>query len=234
MAKTTEKNKKSQKKSLVSLINKPILKQKIVYSDAEKALQDFNFDDYTKVSYEDQTKLFNALKTMFVKLREDSEFMSQQEFETKYVDYLVELLELAVTGNVSAMDYLCFMYKKGIDGVMPVNLTLAHKWGMLAIANGSKLSVDRLRMFITPVLEFVEDSDLDIDYMLDRYDVEDKDAAYFIAQTFAGLYNPRMNITLLNMSREEPIALDSNFQKFMFDANAKRDEVLPDLLKYLK
>lgn len=232
MAKITNKNK--TKKSLVSLIKKPILKQKLVYSDAENALKDFNFDDYTKVSYEDQTKLFNAIKSMFVKLREDSEFMSQQEFETKYVDYLIELLELAVTGNVTAMDYLCFMYKKGIDEVMPVNLTLAHKWGMLAIANGSKLSVDRLRMFITPVLEYVEDSDLDIDFMLDRYDVADQDAAYFIAQTFAGLYNPRMNITLLNMSREEPVSFDSNFQKFMFDANAKRDEVLPDLLKYLK
>lgn len=233
MAKITEKNKKTSK-NLTSLIKKPILKQKIAYNEAENVLKDFSFDDYTKVSYEDQTKLFNALKTMFVKLRENSEFMSEQEFQTKYVDYLVELLELAVTGNVTAMDYLCFMYKKGIDGVMPVNLTLAHKWGMLAIANGSKLSVDRLRMFITPVLEFVEDSDLDIEYMLDRYDVEEQDAAYFIAQTFAGLYNPRMNITLLNMSREEPISIDSNFQKFMFDASAKRDEVLPDLLKYLK
>ena len=223
-----------KRRELMSSIKKPILKQKIAQNDMEKALEGFNFDDYSKVSYEDQTKLFNALKTTFVKLREKSEFMEESEFETEYVNYLIELLNLAVTGNVSAMDYLCFMYKKGVDGVMPVNLTLAHKWGMLAIANGSKLSVDRLRMFLTPVLEYVEDSDLDIDFMLDRYEVKDADAAYFIIQTFAGLYNPRMDITLLNMAREDPASSDSNFQKFMFDANKKRDEVLPDLMKYLK
>ena len=89
-------------------------------------------------------------------------------------------------------------------------------------------------MFIMPVLEYVDDSGIDIDYMQKRYDVKDEDVAYFIAQTFAGLYNPRMDITLLNMAREDPISLDSNFQKFMHDANAKREEVLPDLLKYLK
>ena len=230
MAKTTEKC----KRSFANLIKKPVLKQRVANNDMENALSNFSFDDYTKVSYEDQTKLFNTLKTMFVKLRENGEYMDEREFEAKYADYLIELLELAVTGNVTAMDYLCFIYKKGVDGIMPANLTLAHKWGMLAIANGSKLAVDRLRMFIAPVLEFVEDSDIDIDFMLDRYDVEDQDAAYFIAQTFAGLYNPRMNITLLNMSREEPITTDTNFQKFMFDANKVRDEVLPDLLKYLK
>ncbi len=232
MAKTTKEN--TTQKSKIKLIQKPILKQRDVGSDIENSMVKFNFEDYSKVSYEDQTKLFNAIKSTFVQLREQSEYMEQQEFEAKYVDYLVELLDLAVTGNVSAMDYLCFMYKKGVDGAIPVNLTLAHKWGMLAIANGSKLSVDRLRMFITPVLEYVEDSDVDIGYMMDRYDVEDADAAYFVAQTFAGLYNPRMDITLLNMAREDPIPLESNFQKFMIEASKKRDEVLPDLLKYLK
>ncbi len=231
MAKTTEKNEKTQKRSFVDLIKKPVLKQKV--NVFENALN-FDYRDYTKISYDDQSKLFNALKTMFVKLRENSEFISQEEFEATYVNYLVELLDLAVTGNVSAMDYLCFMYKKGIDGVIPMNLTLAHKWGMLAMANGSKLSVDRLRMFITPVLEYVDESDIDIEYMQKRYDVKDEDVAYYIAQTFAGLYNPRMDITLLNMAREEPVSYDSNFQKFMHDANEKRDEVLPDLLKYLK
>lgn len=219
-------------KKFFNMIKKPILKQKQGKFDA--AMQGFNFDDFSKVSYEDQTKLFNTLKGMFVSLREKSEFMSQEEFEATYVDYIVELLNLAVTGNVSAMDYLCFIYKKGIDGVIPANLTLAHKWGMLAIASGSKLSVDRLRMFVTPVLEYVDDSDIDLDYMQKRYDVNDSDVAYFIVQTFAGLYNPRMDITLLNMAREEPISFDTNFKKFMIEANEKREEVLPDLLKYLK
>ena len=233
MAKRT--NKLTEQNRFVELIGRPILKQRIRQKAGfEEATKGFSFDDYTKVSYEDQTKLFNALKSKFIALREKSEYISQEEFNQKYVDYIIELLDLAVTGNVTAMDYLCYMYKKGIDDVIPANLTFAHKWGMLAMANGSKLSVDRLRMFITPVLDYVEDSNIDLYKMIKSYDVAEEDAAYFVAQTFAGLYNPRMNITLLNMSREDPISFESNFQKFMFDANKTREEVLPDLLKYLK
>ena len=222
----TKANKKLQ-------ITEPVLKQKLIENE-EQELPSFNFEDYSKVSYEDQTKLFNSLKQMFLALREEEQYMDEASFEKKYVDYLLELLNMAVTGNVSAMDYLCFLYKKGIEGVLPMNLTLAHKWGMLAIANGSKLSVDRLRMFILPVFEFIEDSDLDIEYMMDRYDVKDGDAAYFIAQTFAGIYNPKMGITLLNMAKENPASIETNFQKFMYDATNARQQVEEELLKYLR
>lgn len=230
-------NKTAKKKVLkTDLITKPILKQKPKKPSTELSdnAPKFNFEDYTKVSYEDQTKLFNGIKSMFVALREKSEYMDEASFEQKYVDYLLELLDMAVTGNVTAMDYLCFLYKKGIDGILPMNLTLAHKWGMLAIANGSKLSVDRLRMFMLPVLDFVEDSNLDIEFMMDRYDVSDGDAAYFVCQAFAGVYNPRMGISLLSMAKEDPASTDTNFQKFMIEATKVREEVLPDILKYLK
>ncbi|MBR1925675.1 MAG: hypothetical protein IJ837_02345 [Clostridia bacterium] len=228
-------NKNEEQKNKISSIKAPVLKRrKITEAERTNELPKFNFDDYTNVSYEDQTKLFNGIKEMFAELRENSKFMEEQAFNQKYISYFVELLDMAVTGNVTAMDYLCYVYKKGIDGILPSNLTLAHKWGMLAIANGSKLAVDRLRMFITPVFEYVDDTNIDIEYMADRYDVQEEDIAYFIAQMFAGLYNPRMGISLLEMSRQEPAVVDTNFTRFMNEATKVRSQVLPDLMKYLK
>ena len=222
-------------KNKISAIKAPILKKrKLTATEQTNDIPKFNFEDYTQVSYEDQSKLFNGIKEMFASLRENSKYMEEQEFAQKYINYFIELLDMAVTGNVTAMDYLCYTYKKGIDGILPANLTLAHKWGMLAIANGSKLAVDRLRMFMTPVFDYVDDRDIDFEYMADRYDVAEQDIAYFIAEMFAGLYNPRMGISLLNMSREEPAAEDTNFTRFMNEATKVRSQVLPDLIKYFK
>mgnify|MGYP007068176672 CR=1 FL=1 len=216
-------------------ITAPILKRrKVVEKTPEIVLPEYNFDDFTKLSVDDQTELFNAIKNVFVKLREDAEFMDTETFEHKYYGNLYEVFNLAVTGNVAAMDFLCYAYKKGMEDGLPVNLTFAHKWGMLAIENGSKLSVDRMRMFLTPVFEYIEYSDIDLDRMMERYDVPDGEAIYFVAETFAGIYNPKMNISLLQMSKENPGDNDSNFQKFIFEANKKRQEILPEVLKYLE
>lgn len=230
----------SAKKKQDTIISAPILKARKVEENInlknqiEKQIDKFKFDDFTKLSADIQTELFNSIKNVFVNLRENANYMNLETFEAKYYGAVLEVVSLAVTGNVAAMDYLCYVYKKGMEGVLPMNLTLAHKWGMLAIANGSKLSVDRMRMFLTPVFEYVENSDLDIELMMKNYDIADGEAIMFVAETFAGLYNPKMGITLLEMAKENPASTDSNFQKFLFDANKKRDEVLPEMMKYLE
>jgi len=212
----------------------PVLKKRKKLEEQKSIkLPEFNFDDFSKLNFDEQTDLFNAIKEVFADLRENGKYMDINSYQSIYFNSLIDVLNLAVTGNVAAMDFLCYAYKKGMENALPVNLTLAHKWGMLAIANGSKLSVDRLRMFLTPIFDYVESSDIDLDLMMTRNEIPDGDAAFFVAETFAGLYNPKMNITLLNMSKEAPASEDSNFQKFLFDANKVRDQILPDLNKYL-
>lgn len=224
-----------QKKELRSFnVTVPVLKKRAKAEVQQQVdLPEYDFDDFSKLDFDQQTELFNAIKESFADLRENAQYMEANSYQNKYFNFLIEVLNLAVTGNVAAMDFLCYAYKKGMEDALPVNLTMAHKWGMLAIANGSKLSVDRLRMFLTPIFDYVENSDIDLDLMMTRNEIPDGDAAFFVAETFAGLYNPKMDITLLNMSKENPASDDSNFQKFLFDANKVRDQILPDLKKYL-
>lgn len=219
-------------------IVKPVLKQKSVKFKSDESV---NFEvplmpsteDFTKVPYEAQNEAYAAIKKMFVDLRENEAYMEEETFNAAYANLFYELLNLGVTGNVAAMDYLCYVYKKGIDGMLYPNLTLAHKWGMLAIANGSKLAIERMRMFLNPVFEYVDNSDLDLDKMIDRYEILPEEAVDFVAQTFAGIYNPKMGITLLSMAQEDPASVESNFTKFNIESCKKREEVLPELLKYL-
>lgn len=234
--------KKSSKiNQTIKKIDKPVLKRKRLKpkfgvnqaTSEANSFENVNTEDYTKLSFDVQNEAYAVIKQLFVNLRENQAYMDEQSFNDAYASLFFELLNIAVTGNVAAMDYLCYIYKKGIDGMLYPNLTLAHKWGMLAIENGSKLSIERLRMFLTPVYDYLDEHDLDVDKMVKEYDIDKEDAISFVSQTFAGMYNPKMNITPLALAKEDPTSFETNFTKFNIEASKKRESVLPELLKYL-
>ncbi len=230
---------KKTKASAFPKIDKPVLKARKIKQDFfkdQKQIENhlnINTEDFTHLSYDAQNEAYAVIKKMFVALRENQHYMDEQSFNEAYANLFFELLNLGVTGNVAAMDYLCYIYKKGIDGMLAPNLTLAHKWGMLAVANGSKLALERMRMFLNPVFDYIDNSDIDLDKMIKDYEIQPEDAIYFVAQTFAGIYNPKMNITALSMAKEDPTSFESNFTKFNIESCKTRDSLLPQLLKYL-
>lgn len=226
---------KAVTKVSASSISAPILKRKRVElsgNTPKLEKSNFNFEDFSKLSFDEQTVMFNAIKEVFADLRESINYIDQDTYNMAYYTLLTEVFEMAVEKNVAAMDYLCYLYKRGAEGYLPINLTLAHKWGMLAISCGSKLSIDRLRLFLDPVFEFVVQEDL-VPEMMARNELDDGEGIFFVAETFAGLYLQRMKIDLLTMAREDPLQLDSDFKRFLNEANKVRSEVLPDMVKYL-
>ncbi len=192
----------------------------------------FNFEDFRKLSFDEQTSMFNVIKEVFGNLRESMDYIDKETYDMAYYTLLTEVFELAVEKNVAAMDFLCYLYKRGSEGYLPANLTLAHKWGMLAISCGSKLSIDRLRLFLDPVFDFVVREGL-VAKMMVSNELDEGEGVFFVAETFAELYLERMKINLLTMAREDPLQSDSNFKRFLNEANKVRSEVLPDMVKYL-
>lgn len=212
---------------------KPLLKH-IPFEERARKYDgaDFDFDDFSKLSYDDQTKLFNAIKEVFADLREKAGIANNNTYMDLFYRTFTEVLEIAVAGNVAAMDYLCFLYKRGVENFVPINMVLAHQWGMLAMANGSKLSPDRLRLFMDPVYVYVVETGL-VDKMIDKNNVEDGEGAYFVAQNFAEMYTKECGITLLDMARKNPLDNSVNFHAYLKEQEKKRDEVLPKMMKFL-
>lgn len=224
---------KKEMRNKIKSYKKPLLKRIPFEERAKKYESDeFNFDDFSKVSYDDQTKLFNTIKEVFADLKDKAGFANNNTYMDLFYRTFTEVLEIAVTGNVAAMDYLCFLYKRGVENFVPVNLVLAHQWGMLAIANGSKLSPDRLRLFLDPVYVYVVDSGM-VDKMIDKNNIEDGEGAYFVAQSFAEMYTKECNISLLEMARKDPLDNSQNFRAYLKDQEKIRDAVLPKMMRYL-
>lgn len=188
--------------------------------------------DIFDVDEESQNEYFNLLKNLFTSVNIRKPQLGPETFAEEYYDVLETVTEMAVCGCVPAMDYLCFIYKKGVDDVMPVNLVRAHEWGLLATACGSKLSPERLRMFLDPVYSYVIEKNL-VDGILRKYNAKsDEDLINYIAYNFANIFNEKQNLTLGGMSKKRIITTES-FQVFLKKASQIRNDCLPILEKYI-
>lgn len=188
----------------------------------------FNDEDLLDVSYDEQSDYFKALQSIFTDINLKRMTMSRDSYLAEYISTLEAVAGLAVTGNVPAMDYLCFLYKRGIDDIIDRNLARAHEWGMLAIAAGSKLSIERLRLFLDPVFQYVIDYG-DIEAILKKNELAEDEIAEFVAYSFANIFVQDMGITLEQQAKKTLNEKES-FQIFNKRAEATRDAVLPKML----
>jgi len=188
----------------------------------------FNAPDLKDVSYEDQTFYFKAIQQLFTQLNIQQGKMSISSYRQAYLDKVVDMASLAVSGNVPAMDYLCFLYKRGIDDILPRNLARAHEWGLFAVANGSKLSIERLRLFFEPVYDYVIKNG-DVDLIEEKNEIQDDEMGEFIAYSYANIFIDEMGLTLLEEAKKG-IDEEDSFQEFNKMANIAKDKSLPKML----
>ena len=192
---------------------------------------DFKADDLSKVDYDVQVIFFNAIKDEFTSLNMQENVLPADVFVEKYAEKIMQVIEMAAGGIVPAQDYLCYLYKRGVEGVMPRNLVRAHYWGIIACSNGSKLSMERLRLFYEPVFEYVLETKK-VEDIVEKNNLTSDNIAEFVSQNFSILFAQRMGIDLLETAKK-PILENENFVKFSHDAEDVRKKVLPRLIELI-
>lgn len=193
--------------------------------------QDFQASDISHVDYDTQVLFFNVIKEEVATLNLQEDQLPERVFADLYEQKLMDIVEMAAGGIVPAQDYLCYTYKKGIPGVLPRNLVRAHYWGLIATSYGSKLSVERMRLFFDPVYEYVLKSDK-VDDIVSKNGLNSDNIAEFIAQNFSILFCQMGGVELLDIAKK-PLIEDDNFVKFSHEAEAVRAKVMPRLLELI-
>ena len=197
----------------------------IVDFDANK----FNAEDISDVNYDNQMIYFNAIREEFTELNQKENILPQEVFIKQYAQKIMDVIEMAAGGIVPAQDYLCYLYKRGIDDMMDMNLVRAHEWGILAVSNGSKLSIERLRLFFDPVYDFILDSGKVENIIIKNKLDNDEDITDFVAQSYCILLIDEIKLDLLNVAKKK-IAEKENFIKFSHDIKEANKKVLPRLI----
>ena len=193
--------------------------------------EDFNKADLFEVDYDNQRVFFNVIKDEFTELNQQEDILPVDLFAQKYGRKIMDVIEMAAGGIVPAQDFLCYLYKRGIEDLMEPNLTRAHEWGILAVSNGSKLSIERLRLFFEPVFDFIIDSKR-VEDIVEKNKLNDENISDFIAQNYCILLIEEMKIDLLTVAKK-PIDQKENFIKFSHDYKEANKKVLPRLLELI-
>lgn len=192
---------------------------------------DFFIADLADVSYNNQRMFFNVIKEEFTELNQQEDALPKDIFMRQYARKIMDIVEMAAGGAVPAQDFLCYLYKRGVDGLLPINLVRAHEWGILAVSNGSKLSIERLRLFYEPIFDNFADTNT-LEGILIKNKLDEDNIADFIAQNYSILLVEEMKIDLLTVAKKEIITED-NFVKFSYDAEQANKKVLPKLLELI-
>lgn len=192
---------------------------------------DFREADISHVDYDTQVIFFNVIKEEVASLNLQEDILPEKVFIQEYAQKILDIISMAAGSIVPAQDYLCYMYKKGIPGVLGRNLVRAHHWGLIAASNGSKLSIERLRLFFEPVYDFILKSDK-LDDIITKNNLTQDNIAEFIAQNYAILFCQEAKIDLLNTAKRDLVE-DENFVKFSHDADAIRKKIMPRLIELI-
>lgn len=192
---------------------------------------DFFIDDLAEVGYNNQRAFFNIIKEQFTELNQQEDALPKDVFARQYARKIMDVVEMAAGGAVPAQDYLCYLYKRGIDGLMPSNLVRAHEWGIIAVSNGSKLSIERLRLFYEPIFDRIIESGT-LESILIKNKLNEDNIADFVAQNYSILLLEEMKIDLLTVAKKE-IVTEDNFVRFSYNAEQANKKVLPKLLELI-
>ena len=193
---------------------------------------DFFLADISGVGYENQRLFFNVIKDQFAELNSQEESLPKSMFRENYQKIVMDIVEMAAGGAVPAQDYLCYIYKKGVEGIIPSDLMRAHEWGIIAVSNGSKLSSERLRLFYDPLFEYCMSVPGALENILVKNGLDDTNVTDFVAQNYSILLLEHIKLDLLTVAKK-PLGAEGNFVKFQYDVEQANKVIFPKLLELI-
>lgn len=183
--------------------------------------------DWENMSYDEQSKYYRMFKKQFDSLSDLNHKMANELF----YQYLEETIILACGGDVIAQDFLAYIYKKGWDGVLKDSVLRAYKWGIVATANGSKLSSARLKFFFQPAFYVIAEHPK-LDTIIDSYNLTSKNIEHFFASALSDMIMSASDVNLKALSQlpiEPQVQTDENLREL----ERVRDRVIENMMSLL-
>lgn len=178
----------------------------------------------------------DELKKNFSVFRSElDKVLDGRDWEDKFFLFLDKLIDKSSKGDVSAQDFIGYLYKRGISGCIKASTRTYMEWTLLAGANGNRLSVDRLKIFMIPAHNhiFIEP---DFEQIAKQNDLFLENYEYVLGRLFCEAMVDNLKLDLLKMIKKlmqkEQAEADEITEMRVFEK--VRDMVIPDILKFLR
>lgn len=138
----------------------------------------------------------------------------------------------AVKNDVIAQDYLAYIFKKGLEDVVPVNYEKSMQWQILAGANGNQFAIDKLSLFLNYAFSEIMFAE-DIGYILARNELNQNNFNYIIGKLICEAIVDELQIHPEKIVKEELRHIEFN-AKAMRIFDRSRNFAIPKVLKFLR
>lgn len=183
--------------------------------------------DWENFTYDEQSKYYRMFKKQFDALSDYNDRIANELF----YQYIEETIILACSGDVIAQDFLAYIYKKGWDGVLNDSVLRAYKWGIVATANGSKLSSARLKFFFQPAFYTIAEHPK-LDQIIDSYNLTSENIEHFFASALSDMIMSASDVNLKALS-QLPIEPEGETDENLRELERVRDRVIENMMSLL-
>ena len=218
-----------------SLKNENLEENKKVEDINDKIIQEIVEEDS---SYTMQLS-YSALKEGFFAVKKDyetemSKKLTDLEFEDLFISKLETYFLLSSQNDVVCQDFICYLYKIGVKDILPANYDKYFKWGMLAISNGNKFTIDRFRFFFNYMFNIIKSDDNIMDSFDSFFEKEviDENYAYpeiciLIADEICRI----KNVTIDNLLKEGFVTEPVDEEKYRREVEKMGTTIIQNLIK---
>ena len=184
-------------------------------------------DKFLDMTFDEQAQLYRRFKVQFNALAVYNETIANE----KFYQLLEECVLLAVDGDAIAQDFLTYIYKKGRNGLFEPNILRAYKWGIIASASGSKLSMNRLKFFFQPAFYKIAEYD-EVDKIAEEYDLTPENIEYFFARALSDMIISASDVNMIALSKLDIIP-DELSEEDLRELERVRDRVIGNMINLL-
>ncbi len=184
-------------------------------------------EKFMDMTFDEQAKLYRRFKAQFNMLSEYSPSVADE----KFCKLLEECVLLALEGDVIAQDFLTYTYKKGREHIFEPHTLRAYKWGIIASANGSKLSMNRLKFFYQPAFYRIAEYE-ELDKIIDEYNLSVDNIEYFFARALADMIMSASDVNMVALSKLDVIP-EPYADEDLRELEHVRDRVIGNMMNLL-
>ncbi len=184
-------------------------------------------DKFIDMTFDEQAQLYRRFKAQFNALAVYNPSVANE----KFYQLLEECVLLAVDGDAIAQDFLTFIYKKGREGLFEPNVLRAYKWGIIASASGSKLSMNRLKFFFQPAFYKIAEYD-ELDKIIDENNLTVDNIEYFFARALSDMIISASDVNMIALSKLDIIP-DELSEEDLRELERIRDRVIGNMINLL-
>lgn len=172
----------------------------------------------------------------FIKLRKSMlrkvEKADARERDDVIIDVFNDVSLKASKNDPIAQDFLAYIFKKGLDNVIPVNYEKYMQWQILAAGNGNHFAVDKLSLFLSVSLNEIVFAE-DFGYILVKNELNNHNYSFIVGKLICEAIADDLRLDPERLVKEE-------LQHKEFDAkimrvfDRARKFAIPKVLKFLR